>query len=73
VAYTPATPPGDERSLFTGLSSLMPGSVPAGTDAAGAVTYHCLDTGQPITTQLAQYEALLSRALGHPKPDGQTG
>jgi multicomponent Na+:H+ antiporter subunit E len=71
VSYAPVTPPGDERSVFTGLTGLMPGSVPVGTDAAGAVLYHCLDTGQPVAAQLSEYEARLSAALGRSRHTGK--
>ncbi len=65
VTYSPATPPGDARALFTDITCLMPGSVPVGTDSTDAVVYHCLDTRQPVAAQLAEQEALFRRALGH--------
>lgn len=71
VAYTPATPPGDDRSLFTGFTSLMPGSVPTGTDTAGAILFHCLDTGQQVAAQLEEYEARLASALGRTSEAGE--
>lgn len=64
VSYSPATPAGDSRALFTDITCLMPGSVPLGTDATGAVVYHCLDMDQPVAAQLAEQEALFRRALG---------
>lgn len=67
VTFRVAAPPGDDRSLFTGLTSLMPGSVPAGVDASGDVIFHCLDTDQPVTEQLAAYEQRLADALGSPR------
>ncbi len=65
VTYTPATPPGDARTLFTDITCLMPGSVPVGSDATGALVYHCLDTRQPVAAQLAEQEALFCTALGY--------
>ena len=67
VTFRVMAPPGDDRSLFTGLTSLMPGSVPAGVDASGDVIFHCLDTDQPVTEQLAAYEQRLADALRSPR------
>lgn len=62
VVYRPQLPPGSARSLFTGYTSLLPGTVPCG-DGDGGVVYHCLDISQPIVDQLAAEEARLSRAI----------
>ncbi|HEX5640384.1 MAG TPA: Na+/H+ antiporter subunit E [Burkholderiaceae bacterium] len=62
VVYRPQLPPGSARSLFTGYTSLLPGTVPCG-DSDGGVVYHCLDISQPIVEQLAAEEARLSRAI----------
>lgn len=70
VTFRVAAPPGDDRSLFTGLTSLMPGSVPAGVDASGDVIFHCLDTEQPVAAQLSAYESRLAEALGSPRVPG---
>lgn len=64
VAYAAATPPGDDRSLFTDITSLMPGSLPAGVDSSGSILFHCLDTSQPVVEQLSDYETRLANALG---------
>jgi multicomponent Na+:H+ antiporter subunit E len=63
VAYPVRFPPGTARNAFTTLTSLLPGTVPAGEEG-GAVLYHCLDVDQPVVSQLAAEEAALSRALG---------
>lgn len=63
VAYPVGLPPGPACNLFTTLTSLLPGTVPAG-DEGGALLYHCLDVAQPVAAQLAEEEAALSRALG---------
>ena len=60
--YQVALPPGLARNLFTTLTSLLPGTVPAG-DAEGGLLYHCLDVEQPVAAQLAAEEAALSRVL----------
>jgi multicomponent Na+:H+ antiporter subunit E len=57
-------PPGPARSAFCALSSLLPGTVPAGQDASGRLLVHCLDVGQPVAADLRAEEALFRRALG---------
>jgi multicomponent Na+:H+ antiporter subunit E len=55
---------GPAQSTFCELTSLQPGTLPAGLDEGGALLVHCLDVGQPVLAQLADEEALLIRALG---------
>lgn len=62
ATYPVGFPPGTSRAAFTGLTSLLPGSVPSGDDAGGVV-YHCLDVDQPVLAQLAEEEAALRQAL----------
>jgi multicomponent Na+:H+ antiporter subunit E len=57
-------PPGGERSAFCALSSLLPGTLPTGTDEDGAVLVHCLDVDQPVAANLAAEERLFMRAIG---------
>jgi multicomponent Na+:H+ antiporter subunit E len=57
-------PPGGERSAFCALSSLMPGTLPTGTDEDGALLVHCLDIGQPVAANLAAEERLFIQAVG---------
>jgi multicomponent Na+:H+ antiporter subunit E len=68
VSYTPVIAPGATRHLFAAVASLLPGTLPAGSDRNGALAIHCLDCRQPVTTELAAEEAVLLRALGR-KPD----
>ena len=63
VNYPVRFPPGATRNTFATLTSLLPGTVPAG-DQNGQIVYHCLDVSQPIVSQLAAEEAALMRALG---------
>ena len=63
VTYPVGFVPGPARNVFTTLTSLLPGTVPAGEDG-GHLVYHCLDIDQPVVSQLAAEEAALSRALG---------
>jgi multicomponent Na+:H+ antiporter subunit E len=53
------------RSAFCALSSLLPGTLPAGTNADGDLLIHCLDVEQPVVTNLATEEALFTKVLGH--------
>jgi multicomponent Na+:H+ antiporter subunit E len=64
VRYPVRFPPGPARNAFSTLTSLLPGTVPAGAEP-GHIVYHCLDVEQPVTSQLAAEEAALARALGH--------
>ena len=63
VTYPVRFPPGATRNAFTALTSLLPGTVPAGNDGENLV-YHCLDIDQPVAAQLAAEEIALSRAVG---------
>jgi multicomponent Na+:H+ antiporter subunit E len=64
VACPLRLPPGGGRSAFCALSSLMPGTLPTGTDERGALLVHCLDVGQPVAANLAAEERLFIRAVG---------
>jgi multicomponent Na+:H+ antiporter subunit E len=65
VAYPVQLAPGATRNTFCTLSSLLPGTLPAGSDERGALLVHCLDIGEPIVAQLTEEESLLVRAVGH--------
>jgi multicomponent Na+:H+ antiporter subunit E len=62
VACPLRLPAGGKRSAFCALSSLMPGTLPTGTDEQGALLVHCLDMRQPA--DLAAEEQLFIRAFG---------
>jgi len=62
VSYPVGFPPGASRNAFATLTSLLPGTVPAG-DENGQLVYHCLDVDQPVAAQLAAEEAALLRSL----------
>lgn len=64
VTYPVQLAPGAARNTFSTLSSLLPGTLPAGSDERGALIIHCLDIGEPIAAQLRTEEALLVRAVG---------
>jgi multicomponent Na+:H+ antiporter subunit E len=63
-------PRGPACDTFCTLTSLLPGTVPLGVDAGGALLVHCLDVGLSVAEQLAAEEALLMRALGVERGDG---
>jgi multicomponent Na+:H+ antiporter subunit E len=62
VAYPSRLSRGVRQNVFTTLTSLLPGTVPAGEEN-GHIVYHCLDVTQPILDDLAAEEAALVRAL----------
>ena len=64
VACPLRLPAGNKRSAFCALSSLMPGTLPTGTDEQGALLVHCLDMSQPVAATLAAEEQLFIRAFG---------
>jgi multicomponent Na+:H+ antiporter subunit E len=64
ITYPVRLAPGAARNTFCTLSSLLPGSLPTGSDERGALIIHCLDIGEPIGAQLREEEGLLARAMG---------
>jgi multicomponent Na+:H+ antiporter subunit E len=64
VACPLRLPAGGKRSAFCALSSLMPGTLPTGTDEQGALLVHCLDIRQPVAANLRAEEQLFIRAFG---------
>lgn len=69
--YPVGLPPGTSRNLFASVTSLMPGTLPAGTDESGRLIYHCLDVEQPVLQELGQEEAQLVAALGAAPDDAE--
>ena len=65
VAYPLHLPSGGARSAFCALSSMLPGTLPTGTDVNGALLIHCLDVSEPVAANLAAEESLFMRAAGH--------
>ena len=70
VVYPVGLPRGPARNMFTTLMSLLPGTVPIGSDKTGGLLIHCLDVEQPVVAQLAAEEALLVRAIGGVRSNG---
>jgi multicomponent Na+:H+ antiporter subunit E len=63
VFYPVGLRPGSTRNLFATLMSLLPGTVPTGSDERGGLLIHCLDVEQPVVAQLAAEEALFARVI----------
>lgn len=70
VVYRSRLPSGTARNAFTTLTSLLPGTLPCGTDDRGGLMIHCLDADQPVLEQLGAEEALLIEVLGGGRGDG---
>jgi multicomponent Na+:H+ antiporter subunit E len=64
VIYPARLRAGMGREVFCTLTSLLPGTVPAGSDDSGSLVIHCLDVRQPVAATLAVEEVLLMRAIG---------
>ncbi|MFT3730499.1 MAG: Na+/H+ antiporter subunit E [Hyphomicrobium sp.] len=65
IAYHCHLQPGITRSAFCALSSLLPGTLPTGTDGNDTLLVHCLDVEQPVAANLATEEALFTGVLIH--------
>jgi multicomponent Na+:H+ antiporter subunit E len=70
VTYHSRLPSGPGQNAFCTLTSLLPGTLPCGTDAGGGLIIHCLDVDQRIVEQLAAEEALLLEVTGGVRGDG---
>jgi multicomponent Na+:H+ antiporter subunit E len=64
VVHRTHLPPGPMRNAFCTMTSLLPGTLPCGSDGSHGLVIHRLDINQPVAEQLAREEALLMRALG---------
>lgn len=64
VLYPVGLPPSPARNMFTTLMSLLPGTVPTGSDERGGMLIHCLDVEQPVVAQLAAEEARFAQVIG---------
>jgi multicomponent Na+:H+ antiporter subunit E len=69
VEYRTQLPPGSARSGFELIASLMPGTVPS-DEGAQHIEFHCLDTRQDVTAQLAAEERNYAPALQGARRDG---
>ncbi len=64
VPYRAQLSSGVARNTFCALSSLLPGTLPTGTDEDGRLLIHCLDIDRPVAADLAREEALFRQVLG---------
>lgn len=63
VAYRTKLPPGNRRLAFMTFASLLPGTLPTGTDDGDLISVHALDDAQPVDDLLAREEAKLTRTF----------
>jgi multicomponent Na+:H+ antiporter subunit E len=54
-----------ERAAFCAISSLLPGTLPTGSDENGVLVIHCLDLDQPVAASLTREEEMFTRILRH--------
>ncbi len=64
IRYRPGIASGPGRSLFATLMSLVPGTLPAGTEPDGVLIVHCLDVGEPVEANMRREEAKWRLACG---------
>ena len=69
VVYYTHLSPGATRNAFCAETSLLPGTLPCGSDEKGGLVIHCLDVAQPVVEQLAAEETLFTRAFGGTRSD----
>ncbi|MGH8616377.1 MAG: Na+/H+ antiporter subunit E [Burkholderiales bacterium] len=69
VTYPTGLPRGFARNAFASVTSLLPGTVPVADDETG-ITYHCLDTGQPVLEQLQAAEREYANVFVPGRPHG---
>lgn len=64
VAWTPRLPPGPARDAFLAYASLLPGTLPAGEAADGAVIIHALTNHAAVAADMTAEEERFARAIG---------
>ena len=69
VVYPVCLPTGMPRNIFGAMTSSMPGTLTAGTDANGALIYHCLNVDESVAAQLTIDEGLLLQGIGETDDD----
>ena len=70
VVYPVGLPSGPARNMFTTLMSLLPGTVPTGSDERGELLIHCLDAEQPVAAQLTVEEEVFARVIAEARTGG---
>jgi multicomponent Na+:H+ antiporter subunit E len=69
VEHRSALPAGAARDAFVSVTGLLPGTV-AVAEQGDLVTYHALDTDQPVAAQLAAEERAFAPLAGAHRADG---
>ncbi|WP_137124297.1 Na+/H+ antiporter subunit E [Roseomonas sp. HF4] len=64
IEWTPRLPPGTARDAFLAYASLLPGTLPAGGLAGGAVLIHALEAEGAVAEAMTAEEARFARAFG---------
>jgi len=64
VNYRSRLQAGVAQDTFCTITSLLPGTLPCGSDKGDGLIVHCLDTDQPVVEQLTVQEALLIDTIG---------
>ncbi len=64
IKYRPRHMVGGLQEVFCIVTSLLPGTLPCGSEQEQVLVIHCLDVSQPVTEQLAAEEVMLWRAFG---------
>lgn len=64
VTHDPRLPEGRLRAAYCTMLSLLPGTLPLGTDGQGRLVVHVLDTTQPHAEQLKEEERRFAHAVG---------
>jgi multicomponent Na+:H+ antiporter subunit E len=70
VVYPVGLTRGPARNMFTALMSLLPGTVPTGSDERGGLLIHCLDAQQPVSSQLTMEEEMFARVIAEARSGG---
>ena len=70
VVYRSQLPVGAARNAFCTVTSLLPGTLPCGSDQGDGLLIHCLDTDQPVCAQLAAEETLFVQIAGGARHNG---
>lgn len=64
IAYPLRLPSATACNTFSAFTSVLPGTLPTGSDTNHVLIYHCLDVTQPVAQQLDIDQALMMDILG---------
>lgn len=64
IAWMPRLPPGRALDAFLAYASLLPGTLPAGETADGAIAIHALDASTDIAAAMTMEETRFAHAFG---------